>query len=193
MKRFRESREITVHVGQGRKPQVNEHDLWALRWHCIRNRHAAVLNITTWAQEYHCHLPQYAASSRNATRISVTLGESYTSILCSDAAGFFGPELISDSQKDSENVCCSQMSPHFNLFLEKMDFEFSVPQSKETIQAFISDKSKCLSCMGVQQSKQHGWLKYVRRYHWHGGIYWDCTETYTAVEMIIHYIYIPLF
>ncbi len=52
VKRFRESRDITVHVGQGRKPQLNVLDLWALRWHCIRNHHAAVLNIATWAQEY---------------------------------------------------------------------------------------------------------------------------------------------
>ncbi len=52
VKRFRESREITVHVGQGRKPQLNVLDLWVLRWHCIRNCHAAVLNIATWAQEY---------------------------------------------------------------------------------------------------------------------------------------------
>ncbi len=52
VKWFRESREITVHEGQDRKPQLNVLDLWALRWHCIRNRHAAVLNIATWAQEY---------------------------------------------------------------------------------------------------------------------------------------------
>ncbi len=71
-----------------------------------------------------------------------TLGESYTSILCSDAAGFSGPELISDSQKHSENVSCTQMSPHFNLFPGKMYFEFSVPKTKGTIQTFISDRSK---------------------------------------------------
>ncbi len=52
VKRFREFREITVHVGQVRKPQLNVLELWALRWHCIRDRHAAVLNIATWAQEY---------------------------------------------------------------------------------------------------------------------------------------------
>ena len=112
VKRFRESREISVCVGQGRKPQVNVHDLWALRWHCIRNHHAAVLNIATWAQEYFrkllslntvcccikkCNLKLcYSRSRRN-----------YTSILYSDAAGFSGPELISDSQKDSENLCCT--------------------------------------------------------------------------------------
>ncbi len=89
LKRFRESRETSVCVGQGRKPQLNVHELWAFRWHCIKNSHAVVLNITTWAQEY---LTQSTAASINATWISVILGESYTQILCSDALGFSGPQ-----------------------------------------------------------------------------------------------------
>ncbi len=48
VKRFRGSSEISVCVGQGRKPQVNVHDLW----HCIRNGHAVVLNIATCVEEY---------------------------------------------------------------------------------------------------------------------------------------------
>ncbi len=64
-----------------------------------------------------------------------------------------GQSSISDSQKDSENVCCTQMSPHFSLFPGKMDFEFSVPKTKGTIQTFISNRSKSqrLSWYGVQQ------------------------------------------
>ncbi len=62
--------------------------------------------------------------------------------LCCDAASFSGPELIPDSQKDSENVSCTQMSPNFNYFLGKMVFQFSVPKTKGTIQTFISDRSK---------------------------------------------------
>ncbi len=73
------------------------------------------------------------------------------------------------------------MSPHFNLFPGKTDLEFSVPKTKGTIQTFISDrsKSKHLSWYGVQQ--RNGWLAW--RYHWLGGIYWDCTETYNAIKM----------
>ena len=26
-------------------------DLWALRWHCFKNRYASVVEITAWAQE----------------------------------------------------------------------------------------------------------------------------------------------
>ncbi len=60
-----------------------------------------------------------------------------------------------------------------------LDFEFSVPKTRGTIQTFISDRSKSqrLSWYGVQQSKQHGWLGYVRRCHWNGSI-----ETYTAIK-----------
>ncbi len=73
--------------------------------------------------ENHCHLPQSAAALRNATWIS---------------------------WKDSGNVCYGQMSPHFNLFLGKMDVEFSVPKTKGTIQIFICNrcKSKLLSWYG---------------------------------------------
>ncbi len=86
--------------------------------------------------ENHCRLPQSA--SRNASWRSVTLGESYT-VHQFYAAGFSGPELISDSG----NVCCGQTSPHFNLFPGKTDFEFSIPKTKETIHALrsLSDQS----------------------------------------------------
>jgi len=51
VKRFRESSEISVYVGQGRRPLLNECDLWALRWHCMRNHHEILLNTATCAQE----------------------------------------------------------------------------------------------------------------------------------------------
>ncbi len=157
VKRFQEFREITIHVRQDRKAQVNMHDLWALRWHCIRNHHAAVLNIATWAQEYF-------RKPLSCTTVCCCIKKCNLNIcysrrkLCSDAAGFSGPELISDSQKDSENVCCTQMSPHFNLFPGKMDLEFSVPK-KGTIQTFISDrsKSKRLSWYG-SAAEQTSWV-----------------------------------
>ncbi len=57
-------------------------------------------------------------------------------------AGFSGPELISESQIHSGNVCCAQMSQHSTFFWEKMDIEFSVPKTKGTIQTFISNRSK---------------------------------------------------
>ncbi len=97
-----------------------------------------------------CHLTQSAAASRNTMWISVTQGEIYTSILGRNTKEFSGPELISDCPKDSENVCCGQMSPHYSLFWGKTDNRLSVPKMKETIQTLVSDRCERehLSCYG---------------------------------------------
>ncbi len=52
IKRFKESGGISVRKGQGRKPKLNNRDLRSLRWHCIKNRHSSISDITTWAQDY---------------------------------------------------------------------------------------------------------------------------------------------
>ncbi len=90
---------------------------------------------------------------------SVAQRENYTSMLCSDAAGFSGPELISDSQRDSGNVCCGQMSPRFSLFLGKTDIKFSVPKTKGIIQTFTSDRlQKQMSVMVWGEAEQTAWV-----------------------------------
>ncbi len=52
IKRFTESREISVCKGQGRRPLLDARGLRALRRHCITHRHDSVIDITKWAQEY---------------------------------------------------------------------------------------------------------------------------------------------
>ncbi len=52
IKRFRETGEISVHKGQGRRYFLDARGLWALRQHCITHRHNSVIDITKWAQEY---------------------------------------------------------------------------------------------------------------------------------------------
>ncbi len=47
VKRFRETGEISVHKGQGRRPLLDAHGLRALR-----HLHDFVIDITKWAQEY---------------------------------------------------------------------------------------------------------------------------------------------
>ncbi len=117
--------------------------------------------------------------------IATTL-KSYTSILCSNAAGFSGPELISDSQKDSENMCCTQMSPHFHLFLGKNGFRVLSPKDERDHPDFHQrQKQKQTSVMvwGCSRANSMGdWLAYVQRCYWHGGIYWNCTKKYTAIK-----------
>ncbi len=52
IKSFRETGEISVHKGKGRRPLLDARGLWALRRHCITHRHDSVIYITKWAQEY---------------------------------------------------------------------------------------------------------------------------------------------
>ncbi len=52
IKRFRETGEISVHKGQGRRPLLDARGLQALRRHCITHLHDSVIDITKWAQEY---------------------------------------------------------------------------------------------------------------------------------------------
>ncbi len=60
IKSFRETGEISLRKGQGRRPLLHARGLRALRWHCITHRHDSVIDITKWAQEYFqkplCHL-----------------------------------------------------------------------------------------------------------------------------------------
>ncbi|KAI5103657.1 piggyBac transposable element-derived protein 5 [Silurus meridionalis] len=51
IQRFRESGTISVREGEGWKTILDARDLQALRRHCITYRNAAVMEITTWAQE----------------------------------------------------------------------------------------------------------------------------------------------
>ncbi len=52
IKRFRETGEISVRKGQGRRPMLDARGLRGLRQHCITHRHDPVIDITKWAQEY---------------------------------------------------------------------------------------------------------------------------------------------
>ncbi len=51
-KSFRETGEISVRKGQGRRSLLDACGLRALRQHCITHRHDSVIDITKWAQEY---------------------------------------------------------------------------------------------------------------------------------------------
>ncbi len=52
IKRFRETGEISVCKGQGRRPLLDARGLRALRRHCITHQHDSVIDITKWSQEY---------------------------------------------------------------------------------------------------------------------------------------------
>lgn len=67
IKRFRETGEISVHKGQGRRPLLNAHGLWALRQHCITHRHDSVIDINKWVQEYF-QMPTKALSCKKEAK-----------------------------------------------------------------------------------------------------------------------------
>ncbi len=50
--RFRETGEIYVRKGQGRRPLLDARGLRVLRRHCITHRHDSVIDITKLTQEY---------------------------------------------------------------------------------------------------------------------------------------------
>ncbi len=52
IKRFRETGEISVCKGQGRRPLLDARGLRAVIQHCITNQHDSVIDITKSAQEY---------------------------------------------------------------------------------------------------------------------------------------------
>ncbi len=77
------------------------------------------------------------------------------------------------------------------LYLDESIFQlvFSSSQSQRPkgpsrLSSATEAKANVCHGMGVQQSTQHGWLKYMQRYYWHGGMYWVCTEIYTAIKMM---------
>ncbi len=84
IKRFKETGEISVRKGQGRRSLLDARGLRALRRHCIIYRHDSVIDITKWAQEYFqettvgkhnplCHLqmPTKALSCKKEAYVSM--------------------------------------------------------------------------------------------------------------------------
>ncbi len=52
IKQFRETGDISVHKGQGRRHLLDARGLQALRRHCTTHLHDSVIHITKWGQEY---------------------------------------------------------------------------------------------------------------------------------------------
>ncbi len=73
-----------------------------------------------------------------------------------------------------------------NCFCEKCISSYQSQRPKGPSRLSLAAEAKANVChgMGVQQSKQHGWLAYVWMHYRHGGIYWDCTKIYTAIKIM---------
>ena len=178
VKRFRESGEISEHKGQGQKPLLNARDHRALRRYCLRNRHATMMNIATWARE-HFGKSLSAAASWNC----IMQRGRHLLILSRNDAEFSGPKVIWDGPKDSGNVLSGQTSQHFSLFLGKTDIGFYVPKMTKPIQTGTNAKvqKQPLWWYGGA-SVPTAWVICMWRQHQCEGLCWDFGETYAAVK-----------
>ncbi len=151
IKRFRETGEISVHKGQGRRSLLDARGLRALRWHCITHRHDCVINITKWAQEYFQKplsgiLPVktiHRAICRCQLKLYHAKRKPYVNMIQKRCCVLF----------QSGNVFYGQTSPNLTFLLEIMDAVSSGIKEDETFQCVIS----------VQFKSQHLW--------WYGSAY----------------------
>ena len=152
VKRFRESGEILVRKGQGRKPLMNARDHRALRRYCLRNRHATMMDIATWAQEYFGKSLSLNTVHRCIKKCNLKLyyakRKAFIKFVHWNAIKFSGPEVIWDGPKDSGNMFSGQRSPRFNLFLGKTDVRFYVLKMKVHPDSYQRKVQKPTSVMG---------------------------------------------
>ncbi len=124
IQRFRETGEIFVRKGQGRRPLLDARGLRALRRHCITHQHDSVIDITKWAQEYfqkplsvnticraicRCQLKLYHAKRKPYVREALS---------CPVGQGSF--------KMDCFKVFYGQISPNLTFLLEITDAVLSV-------------------------------------------------------------------
>ncbi len=155
IKRFKESGEISVRKGQGRKPKLNNRDLRSLRRHCIKNPHSSISDITTWAQDY------FGKPLSSTTIRSYIIHKCQLKLYCAKRKPcvnsvqkrrrLLWARGIWDGPSHSGNVYCGQMNQYFRYFLGGMDAVCSGPKKKRIIQTVTSNKSKSqgLSWYGV--------------------------------------------
>ena len=113
---------ISVPKGHGLKPLLNANDHRALRWYCLRNRHATMMDITRGlgsTLENHGHSTHSAAASTNATCNYIMQRGRHLFILCRKATELSGSKVIWDGPKDSGNMFSCLTSPHVGSFFRE--------------------------------------------------------------------------
>lgn len=114
--------------GQGRKPLLNACDLRALRQHCMKNCHAAMMNIATGAQE--------------CCRKSLSLNKVCR---CIQTPKFM---VISDGPKDS-GTCFAVRGIYVSAFFLENQTSDSLSKTKKTTQTLLSKRCNSQPCDGT--------------------------------------------
>ena len=110
VKIFRESVEISVRKGQGQEPLLNLCDHRALRRYCLRNSHATMMDIATWARE--CFIKSLPLNT-----VCCCIKKSNLKLYYAKRKAFInfaqkrhsGLEVIWDGPKDSGNLFSGQL------------------------------------------------------------------------------------
>ncbi len=137
IKRFRETAEISLRKGQGRRPLLDTHGFQAFRQHCITHHHDSFIDITKWAQEYF-----QKPMSVNTIRCAICRCQLK---LChakrKHSQGLFKMDYFKVEK------CSMVRSPNLTFLLEITDAVSSGLKRRETFQCVIS----------VQFKSQHIW------------------------------------
>ncbi len=64
-----------------------------------------------------------------------------------------------------------------------MDIDFSVPRDHPDFHLAMQKQTSVMVWVASVQTAWVTGIQYVWQYHWHGGIYWECTKTNTAIKM----------
>ncbi len=146
IKRFRETGEISVCKGKGRRSLLDARSLRALRRHCIMHRHDSVIDITKWAQEYF-HKPLSVNTTRRAIcRCQLKLYHAkrkpYVNMVQKRRRVLWAKAYLKWTVSKWKKVFYGQTSPNLTFFLEITDPVSSELKRRETFQLIISVQFK---------------------------------------------------
>ncbi len=168
IKRFRETGEISVRKGQGRRPLLDARGLRALRRHCITHRHDSVIDITKWAQENF-----QKPLSVNTIRRAICQMPTKALSCKKEAICEHGPEVPScHGLFQSGKVFYGQTSPNLTFLLEITDAVSSGLKRRETsVLSAFSSKASISDVMGVHKCIRYGQLACF-------GSHYECWKVY---------------
>ncbi len=126
---------------------------------------AVVLNIATWAQEYYRKPLLFNTVCCCIKKCNLNICYSRRNLL---------HQFYSLDQSSSQIIKKTVERCAVLLILSSQSQR---PKGQSRLSLATEAKANVCHGMEVQQSKQHGWLGYVRRYHWNRSI-----ETYTAIK-----------
>jgi len=109
------------------------------------------------------YLTQSDTASINVNWISVTQGESHTTVLSRDASEFL-------DRRSSKNQSAVVRNVHVSAcFGEKQTLSSQSQRRKGPSRLSSETDAKANFCNGTHQCKPQGWLTYSWRYLWRGG------------------------